>query len=269
MFKFATNKISIPKVWMDSFSLYKQTFKSIWYLVVITQLVPIAFAVIAKFIIPVQFNPYLIMIPITIVNLYIVAIIFHRMYNLADKEKYPLSNSIKFAGSKFLHIFTVFLMGLILLIAIFSLVDYLETIFPFLSSKILQILVGTATLISLLGAIFIGLLTLMALLFIIIKNDIILNAWKKSFSYMQSNYWRTFFVILVPSLIFVLLRKYTLYYSINFFKFIFNYFHSAEKFLLLILIPCMLIIAIATALLLPYLKAVLLVQFNGLLQRKK
>jgi hypothetical protein len=258
MFKFATSKISIPQVWKSSFNLYKQTLKSIWYLIAVIQLVPVIFAFGARLVGMnlIQLYIYFAMVASSVINLYIVAVALHRMHSLVDNTKYRLCDSFKFVGTKFLRIIVIMIGAIMLFSAISYTIAYLETNLA-LASTLMKIPFGIALAIILIALIFLSLFVLFTLPLILFKNASILDACKKSVKLVSCNWWRTFLAFLVPLTTIMFIRKSLMIFG---FKFMMSS--------LTLLIAYTVFVLIVTAVLLPYLKALILVQFNDLLHRK-
>jgi hypothetical protein len=259
MFKFASNKISVPQIWMNSFALYKQTLKSIWYLVVAMQLVPVIFAFGARLVGVGIIHEYIYfaMIVSSLINLYIVSTALHRMHSLVDDKNYRLCASCKFVWSKFLKIAAIMIAAFVLIAALTHLANYLESVFT-LASTIWKIPTGIAFVTTLLTLMFLSIVVIFTFPFILFKEATIINVCKKSVELIWGNWLRTFLVFFVPSIILMLIRKEIMVFGFRF-----------VAFSLPLLLTYTLLILIITALLLPYLKALLLVQFNDLLYRKK
>ena len=244
---------------MNSFALYKQTLKSIWYLVAAMQLIPVIFAFGARLVGTsiVNYYIYFAMIMSSLINLFIISAALHRMYNLVDDKKYPLCASCKFVWSKFLRIGTVMIATVVLLMVLTHLANYLENIFT-MATTMWKIPTGLAFIAALLAIILLSMTAMLTFPLILFKDASILNVYKKSMGLICGSWLRTFVVFFVPSFILMLLRKEIMIYGFRFVV------HSLP-----LLLTYTLLILLITSLLLPYLKALLLVQFNDLSHRKK
>lgn len=269
MFKFATNTLSIPKIWLESFGLYKQTLSKVWYVVLAMQLIvmllmlPLGLAMLNPqiagsklFEIYAYFAIY-IMVPA--VYIYMVAAIFHRIYYLASDKSYRLKDSLRYVLSKIITVLVA--MGLILLVfAVLRLIGFrihnemlfAMTTFAKLSYALIWGVIAIVTVLYLL-------LFFSTLFFILFKDAGILDSMKKSIRLVLGNLWRTFAVVFVPVVVYLLINILV----ITVFKVTNIYVHSSAIFIVFSIVNILLV-----SVLLPYIKSVLLVQFNDLLQRK-
>lgn len=273
MFKFATNTLSIPKIWTESFALYKQTFFKIWYLIFFAQLItalltiPYGLAFIGKF--PQlgeyfwRIYYYFLLVISKVIFMLITAAVFHRIYCLTENENYRLTESLKYVFlSKMRLILTAmifFFLGFLLLGTSFSYLLNNDVLFATVSSfsKLLHFFIIFSSLFILTVY---CLLFFPILFFVLFKNTGIISSIKQSIRLMYGNLWRTFLVFLVPVLGFIIINA-----AIVFgFKFFAIYINSTATLIFAQLLNLILFI-----ILLPYIKSVLLVQFNDLLLRHK
>jgi hypothetical protein len=204
MFEFSKTKLSILEIWAVSFKLYKQTIAKVWYLAFLMLLVlHTSMMISAKMRLPMPagqaakqaasaaqaVNPLahltlsgvLINVIGILLSLFIMAVILHRIYNLATKPDFSLTASINFVLSKYLIIFSCMLL--------------------------LYVAVSVGILLFIIPGIFLGILFLFSLLFILFNDAGWLSAIKKSCQLVWGNWWRTFAVFIVPAVIIAVIQN--------------------------------------------------------------
>ena len=242
MFKFATNSLSLSRIWGNSFKLYSFTLGKIWLVAFIMMLItgfPGLLAPKSQVAVNAQnaaanVTPppthvsalYVVLFIIALlITWYVSAVILHRMYNLASEPTSKLSTSAKFVLSKYLLIIVA-----LAITSIISLAGLLVFVVP---------------------GVFVTILFLFTLPFILFDNAGCISAIKSSCKLVWGNWWRTFAVFLVPAMIIVIVE---------------------------LLIPGilknvpawinMIIDSLVLSILFPYIQAVILVQFNDLKLRQ-
>lgn len=261
MFSFATNTLSFPKIWLESFKLYKTTILKVWYLIFLTQIVILT--PISIFLAKLYFLVGPIILGVSyfalsfLINLFMIATVLHRMYKSAIDNEYRLIDSIKYVASKYLVIFFP-----ALIIAIVVCVVLLSGIISFTYSStalnsLLNNLFLTISFISVLVTVFIAILAVFIIPFILFKEAGAFNSIKKSVQLVLGNWWRTFFLMLFPALIIASITRLV--------KIIGGVFVNHQ----IMLISYYVIAVLITSFLIVFLKAVILVQFNDLLFRKQ
>lgn len=205
MFEFSKTKLSIPEIWKVSFYLYKQTIAKVWYLAFLMMAVLLtSISISTKMRGPVaavskeagkaaaQVQPanplahltvsgVLINVIGIILALFIMAMILHRIYNLAANPDFKLSSSIQFVLSKYLIILSCMLL--------------------------IYVIVSAGILLFILPGLFLGILFLFSLLFILFDDAGWLSAIKRSCQLVWGNWWRTFAVFIVPAIVITVIQN--------------------------------------------------------------
>ncbi len=247
MFTFSKTKLSIFEIWQASFKLYRQTVIKVWYLALL-MFVALNFGVLfnakisptaitrkaGQAAVPAPFSnltvsDILIYIIGVILAIFIMAVVLHRIYNLATNPNFNLAASVKFVLSKYLVIFSC-----MLLVYLAASVGLFLFIVP---------------------GIVIGIFFLFSLLFILFDDAGWISAIKKSCQLVWGNWWRTFVIFMVPALIMglIIIMVQNLIVLVV----------GAQHLTLNILIA-----AVLFSIIKPYIDSVLLVQFNDLKLRK-
>lgn len=254
MFKFSGNKLSIAEVWEASFSLYKQTLSKIWFFIFIMVIFINIASWYLKSLMPVQIPQQLPKLPVggalllfmivavvlLLLILFISAVVLHRMYNMVTQANYDLSNSITYVLSKYLiMVVSMLIVGCVMLVPI-VIAGLLTAL-----SQPFMVLVLLAEL-FIIFSLFLFMFNIPAILF---DNKGCLDAIKSSAQLVWGNWWRTFLIFVVPLLLIFILD------------------------LVIMLIKNMWIyslgnILLATFITFPFIKAVILVQFNDLKLRQ-
>lgn len=263
MFKFAKTKLSINEVWSQTFSLYKQTFKKVW-LVALISIVAINIPSLFDKTLHVSKNPeapgtlqhaatmpvamasHLLMLSLFIVAIlvaiYFSATVMHRIYNYISNEKSELGDSFRHVGSKYL----------ILLVSLIALY------FTILCGLLILVLLpfklwGAFGLLPwVIFAIFILISCMFNIPLILFDHVGSIAALKASYKLVRGNWWNTFATIMTPTIIIIL----------------------AQLLAGMILMPLkltiitMLVQAIIGVITMPFIQALILVQFNNLKKHK-
>lgn len=206
MFEFSKTKLSILDIWKVSFNLYRQTIAKVWYLAFLMMaLLLTSITISAKLKGPVAAiskeatkaaaqtqpaNPLahltvggvLVNVIGIVLALFIMAVILHRMYNLAANPDFKLATSIQFVLSKYLIIFSCMLL--------------------------IYVVVSAGILLFILPGVFLGILFLFSLLFILFDDAGWLSAIKRSCQLVWGNWWRTFAVFIVPAILITVIQNF-------------------------------------------------------------
>lgn len=271
MFKFATNTLSIPKIWAESFSLYKQTLLKIWYLVLAMQLIikalgmPISIALMNP-----QFGDsklfmlyinYMFWIISPVIYILSVSTIFHRMYYVAENANYRLVDSLKYIfSSRMIKILATMIIVILGVLLLNFFVGYLGNEALAAVTAFSKYLYALGWLIAFLALISYCLLFFPVLFFILFKDAGVMSSIKQSLQLTMGNLWRNFVVFLLPVVGFILVNIGV------FLLFRLLAFHIQTS---VVLIAFSLFNLLLVIILLPYIKSVFLVQFNDLLLRRK
>jgi len=190
MFTFAATQSPIKKLWRDGLAFYAASFAKMWYLILVLAVISVVMQYCSSLIpidnlskVKIVFNLPVVLWIITViisllVQIYCVAVIYHRLYNLGNNRLISLNVSLQKIQKRYSSVLVLSLLVMIV------------------------VLLGIVALV--IPGIFLAIALMFSLPSLICDEMTVKQAITASFKLSWGNWWRSF-AVMIPSLILIAL----------------------------------------------------------------